>query len=76
MPTPDQARACGEKLRAKQAERDALTDWLACLDRSSTGLQASGLVRAQLDRVLREIALLKAERDGNCQQTSRAIRYN
>ena len=76
MPKRDQARACGEKLRAKQAERDALTDWLAYLDRSSNGFQASGLVRAQLDRVLREIALLQAERDGNCRQPPRAARYN
>jgi hypothetical protein len=45
-------------LEAKYAERDALSSWLETLEREDASLEAVRLVRAQLDRVLEDIARL------------------
>lgn len=45
-------------LGAKYAERDALSSWLGALEREDAPLEAVRLVRAQLDRVLKDIARL------------------
>jgi hypothetical protein len=56
------ASKVSEGLVRKYAERDALLDWLDCLEREGAGPEARMIVRAQLDRVLHDIAELQEVR--------------
>lgn len=46
-------------LDAKSAERDELLNWLKALEDEGASLEAVAIVRAQLERVLHDIAELK-----------------
>ena len=48
-----------DSLEAKCAERDELLRWLEALEGEGAGPESVAVVRAQLERVLHEIARLK-----------------